>query len=128
MLKRNQLDLSWCSLLNEKGDYEMLEDHVKAFRDLYSLNNPCRLVMMNDSDLDELFVDSNIKAIKIIEEGIVKYGDNDEILNKEEGEIVGYVILEQEGMQFVMDVLAADNECQLNDGFDFESLNKYKGE
>lgn len=127
-MKRNQLDLSWCSLLNEKGDYEMLEDYVKSFRNLYSLNNPCRLVVMNDGDLDELFDDSNIKIIKMIEEGIVKYGDNDEILNKEEGELVGYIILEQENVRYVMDVLAADSGCQLNDGFDFELLNEYKGD
>ena len=25
-------------------------------------------------------------------------------------------------------VLAADSGCQLNDGFDFESLNEYKGD
>lgn len=126
-MKRNQLDLSWCSLLKEKGCYDMLEDYVKAFRDLYNLINPFRLVMMNDNDLDELFTDSNIKIIKTIEEDTIEYGDNDEILNKEEGDIVGYIILEQENIRFVMDVLVADSGCQLNDGYDFESLNEYHG-
>lgn len=119
-MNNNQLDLErylacgW--LLSE-------EDYLYAFRTLYDLNNPTDLVIMLDDGLNTLFKDSDIKMINIFERDVIR-NDEGEIINQEDGERIGYIVLEQNGKRYYMRTCVADNGCMLSDGCNFETLRR----
>lgn len=118
-MKNNQLDLeryitySWLSK----------EDYLNAFRALYNLNNPMNSVIMLDDDLDTLFNDSDIKIVNIFERDVLK-NDDGEIINREVDDLIGWIVLEQNGKRYFMRTCAADNGCMLSDGCDFKTLRR----
>lgn len=128
MLNKNQLDLEECiSFYSTDNLYgtDNLYAYISAFQLLYNLDNPCGLLIMLDSDLEELFIDSNIEY-EIVFDKDIKYGDDKEIINIEEGEIIGQMILTQENKRYVLDAYVGDNGCILSDGYDFFTIKYYE--
>ena len=121
MIKRNQLELD--SLLGANGT-SYYTDYVKAFVELYMINNPTGLVFMMDGDLEELFDDSCIKEVKSHYFRTVEYGDDYEILDRKAGDVLGQAYLEQDGRKYIVDVVVCYSGCKLYEGYDFKTLRR----
>lgn len=119
-MNNNQLDLeryTTCGWNLQK------EDYLNAFRVLYDLNSPMDSVIMLDDNLDTLFKDSDIKIIDVFEHDVLK-DDEGEIINQEIGDLIGYIVLEQNKKRYFMCTYVANNGCMLSDGCDFETLTR----
>lgn len=117
----NGIDLCKCLILKKEGFTEQFKYYVEYFKDKYNLNNPCGLVMMMDTDLETLLIDSGIE-FQTVYSTDVEYDADNEIQNREEGDVIGYIKLFQDNLKFVLDIVVADNGCIMDEGYDFDSL------
>lgn len=123
MVNRNQLDLEYYLELDEINYYNF-RDYLDAFVELYALNNPDGMVIMCNHDLDELLIDSGIEETLLHYFRTVEYGDDYEILDRNEGDILGQAYLEQDGRKYIVDVVVCYSGCKLYEGYDFKTLRR----
>lgn len=123
MVNRNQLDLEYYLELDEINYYNF-RDYLGAFVELYTLNNPEEMVIMCNHDLDELLIDSGIEETLLHYFRTVEYGDNYEILDREEGDVLGQAYLEQDNQKYIVDVVVCYSGYKLYEGYDFKTLRR----
>lgn len=123
MVNRNQLDLEYYLELDEINYYNF-RDYLGAFVELYALNNPDGMVIMCNHDLDELLIDSGIEETLLHYFRTVEYGDDYEILDRNEGDILGQAYLEQDDQKYIVDVVVCYSGYKLYEGYDFKTLRR----
>lgn len=79
---------------------------------------------MCNHDLDELLIDSGIEETLLHYFRTVEYGDDYEILDRNEGDVLGQAYLEQDNQKYIVDVVVSYSGYKLYEGYDFKTLRR----